>query len=539
MTEALAEVEAQRSWSPTPKQAEFLALPYDITEALYGGALMAGKSDVLLLYPIIHRLHENSQFKGVYFRRTFPELKNEVIPRSEKFFRRLGAEYNKNDKCWTFPSGALFFFGHCENEKDVHNYDTMQITYAAFDELTSFLEWQYLYITVERVRSPIGSGLPAITRSGSNPGNIGHGWVKRRFVDPCPDGMKVIRQGNNKRIFIPATIRDNPYAPEEYIQKLELLPEAEKAAKLYGKWDAYQGQVFDEFRDKHFPDEPENALHVIEPFDIPEWWPKIVSADWGYAPPAMTYINYGAISPNKRVYVYRGQRWQKTKIEDWCAQAKVHIDKEDPRFIKLCKSAGQDRGQEHTILQQVSSALGRAVELSNNSPGSRIANKQLIHEYFRWQKKIVPASTQLPFNEEYANYLLRNRTAKEYNSYLSSFRQLAEDDNLPRVQIFSGCGNELLIAAIKICEYDKINVEDVAEFPGDDPYDSFRYLIDGADRYFDEATTEFTKIQQKDNLERRLEETGDWNNYYRNARRLEETEKVTIMNRYSRRGAYR
>ena len=104
-------------WRPTIKQAEFLSLPYSIKEGFYAGAVHAGKTDVLLLYPIIHRFHEDSKFKGLFLRRTFPELKNEVIPRSKNFFRHLKAEYNKNDKIWEFPSGALFFFGHCRSEE--------------------------------------------------------------------------------------------------------------------------------------------------------------------------------------------------------------------------------------------------------------------------------------------------------------------------------------------------------------------------------------------------------------------------------------
>ena len=69
---------------------------------------------------------------------------------------------------------------------------------------------------------------------------------------------------------------DNPHMSKRYRMSLEALPEAEKRAKLYGDWDAYEGSVFDELRDRSYPDEPGNALHVIEPFDIPAWWPKMV-----------------------------------------------------------------------------------------------------------------------------------------------------------------------------------------------------------------------------------------------------------------------
>ena len=73
-----------------------------------------------------------------------------------------------------------------------------------------------------------------------------------------------------------ATQADNPHIDPTYKRSLEVLPEAEKNAKLYGDFDSYLGQVFTEFRDHHMPDEPDNALHICEPFDIPEWWPRIV-----------------------------------------------------------------------------------------------------------------------------------------------------------------------------------------------------------------------------------------------------------------------
>lgn len=520
------------SWAPTDKQAKFLSLPYSILEGFYAGAVAAGKSDVLLLYPIIHKFHENPDFKGIFFRRTFPELKNEIIPRSRTLYRRLGAKYNKNDKVWEFPSGALIFFGHCENEDDVHNYDSMQINYAAFDELTSFTQWQYLYIALQRVRTKIGGALPAIVRSASNPGNIGHNWVRSRFIDPHPDGNVLIEnKAGIKRIYIPASVYDNPYIDPNYLKQLESLPEAEKQAKLYGKWDAFDGQVFEEFRDKPYPDEPENALHVCEPYEIPDWWPKLLAIDWGFRPPAMTWAGYGAISPDKRIIIYREQAWQKTKIEEWAPYVREYTDKENPRDIILCRSAGQDRGQEHTILSQVSEALNRSIKLANSNPGSRVAGKMLLHEYLRWKEVYKPEIPQTPFDPEHAQWIMRNRSINEYNSYVNSFKPVEREMNLPKLQIFSNC--KLLISAIKMACYDKNNPEDVAEFDGDDPYDGCRYLIDRADRYFQESSEELKKIQVQEQLTKTLEETQDWTSFYRNARKLESNQSIKAIRRYA------
>ena len=152
------------------------------------------------------------------------------------------------------------------------------------------------------------------------PGDVGHSWVKKRFIDPCPEGGKaIIGKSGNKRIYIHATLKDNPHIDPNYIKMLEELPAAEYQAKM-GNWDAYLGQVFEEFRDVHYEDEPENAMHMIAPFDIPTWWPKIVSIDWGHK--AMCSVGWGAISPNHKLYVYRHQYWYGKLIAEWAPEVK-------------------------------------------------------------------------------------------------------------------------------------------------------------------------------------------------------------------------
>lgn len=534
-------------WVPTPKQEAFLSVPFTVKEAFYAGALMAGKSDVLMLYPVIHKLHENPRFKGLYLRRTFKQLENEIIPRSHQFFPLLGAKFNESKKLWTFPNknksispmgaGALFFFGHCEDEDHVHNYDTMQPNYVGFDELTSFTEWQYLYITLERCRTTIYSDLPAIVRSASNPGNIGHTWVRKRFIDPCPEGFKLIQnKAGIKRIFIPATIKDNPYVDPEYIKSLESLPEAERKAKLGGDWSAYEGQVFDEFRDRKYPDEPDNAIHVIEPFEIPTWWPRIYAIDWGFAPPAFTCVLYGAISPSKRVYIYREQLWQKHRILEWAPYVREFIETENPRQIQLCQSSHQDRGQVHTVESEINNALGVNCNLTTNKAGSRVAGKMLLHEYLRWKPKYIPQRELAAYDPDFAQSLLRQKSLKDYHEYLKSFEPPEIEENLPKLQIFDNC--KKLIDAIRACSYDPDNPQDVAEFPGDDPYDTVRYLIDAADRFFDESRAEYDKLQQAQILTQELQQSNDWTSYYRKAEFLEnrgQRDSSVVVRRYARR----
>ena len=97
------------------------------------------------------------------------------------------------------------------------------------------------------------------------------------------------------------------------------------------------------------------------------------------------------------------------------------------------------------------------------------------------------------------------------------------EKNLPKLQIFNTC--PLVVNAIKACTYDKPRdnkpAEDVAEFEGDDPYDTLRYLCDAADRYFDDASIEMGKMQRQEELVRRLENTNDWTAFYMGMRRVE------------------
>jgi hypothetical protein len=548
-------------WKPTKKQELFLSLPTTIFEGLYGGGNGSGKSDVLLVYGIIHRWHENPRFKQVFMRRTYPELRNEIVPRSREIYPKFGATFNKTDMCWTFPrvdqyggtgmsnQGALIFLGHCETDDDAHKYDSMEINLFTPDELTSFTEFIYLHIGFTRVRTS-DPNLPAIIRAAGMPGGIGHTFTKKRFVAPYkPGGRIIVGRGGIKRFYVHSTVADNKHADPAYSARLDGIPNAaERKARKFGDWDAYQGQVFDEFREKKYPDEPENALHVVEPFEIPDWWPKMFIGDWGFT--AMTYIGFYAISPQKRLYLYRELYWLKTKIEDWAPVIKDFVVREQPKIVKFCKSIGQERGQEHTIQQQIESALEMPVELTTNSPGSRISGKILLHEYLRWkQKPQVPLNDLPVYSEEYAMWLLRNKGMMDYKAYHSLFDPPEDETNIPKLQIFR-CEEEnhvghpdccpLMIEAIKACIYAKPKddkpAEDVTEFDGDDPYDDIRYACDSAERYFDEASEEFKKIQKQASISAALSNTHDFTAYYRNMQMLNsQQQSVQAVRRFSRR----
>jgi len=208
---------------PTPQQAKFLAL--DCLEALYGGAAGGGKSDALLMAALQY-VHVPG-YSALILRRTLQDLALEgaIMDRAKKWLIGTEAVWNEQKKRFTFPSGAVLQFGYCETANDVYRYQGAECQFIAIDELTQWPERPYRYL-FSRLRKLVGSVVPLRMRSGSNPGGIGHEWVKRRFLDAGATGT-----------FVPAKLADNPHVDAEtYRAALEQLDSHTRRQLEDGEW---------------------------------------------------------------------------------------------------------------------------------------------------------------------------------------------------------------------------------------------------------------------------------------------------------------
>lgn len=280
--------------SITKKQQAFI--DSQAFETLFGGAAGGGKSYGQLVDGLLYAL-KYPKSKQIIFRSTFADLEKSLIRTSMNLFPLSIANYNDSKHTWKFKNGSIIDFGYIQYEKDVYQYQSAEYDVIRFDELTHFTEFMYTYM-ISRCRgaNPYPKGL----KSSTNPGGVGHNWVKERFINiGAPNVIHTCKLETGEtttRIFIPSLVQDNKFMLKydpDYIKRLDALPEKERKALKYGNWDIFDGQFFTEF---------DRNIHVIEPFVIPKDWYVYFVMDYGLDKLAGYWI---AVDYNNNAYVFR------------------------------------------------------------------------------------------------------------------------------------------------------------------------------------------------------------------------------------------
>ena len=390
-------------WRPQPRQVEFMSRPED--EVFYGGAAGGGKSDALVC-EALRQVH-HPKYKAILFRKTYKQL-DDLIWKSRNYYPMAfpKAKYNQSEHVWTFPSGAKIYFGSMPHRDSRFDYQGRSYTFIGFDELTHFTREEYTYL-FSRNRAD-GPGLRSYIRATGNPGGIGHGWVKERFITSMkpnttevfetavtgPDGKEYAVK--RSRRFVPSSVFDNKALLTNdpgYIANLANMPRAEKEALLYGNWDSFSGQVFTEWRDNPEGYDTHINSHVINPFDIPREWKRYRAYDFGYTKPFN--VSWLAVSPDGVAYLYRelygsdgtpnvGVRWEAEQQAARVYEIEHTLDRgNEIRGVADPAIWDESRGRTGSIVEAFGK-YGIYFEKGNNA---RISGKQQFHNRLRFDEK--------------------------------------------------------------------------------------------------------------------------------------------------------
>jgi hypothetical protein len=416
-------------YEPFPRQKEFhnSAAKY----RLFGGAAGPGKSKALL-YEAILQAHKHPGVDTLLLRRTFAELESSLLTYFRRDVPRESYEkYNDSKHIVTWLNGSTTRFGYCANENDVYQYQGAEYLFIGVDELTHFTlkQWQFL---TSRNRCRIKSAKPCMAGA-TNPGNIGHAWVKALWVErvPAPGMDRPDQYDVDDYAFIRATIADNPYFANdfEYQKTLGQLPAALRRQFLDGEWDVYAGQYFDIFAPGRHTVRPEQV-------QLDAWTPRWISIDWGFEHPSAVY-------------------WHATRTDGVVVTYREFVQNRlSPRMLAAA------------IAERSVDRLGRAerireVYLSPDAFAQRTADASIAEQL---GDGLAAAGVPRPVpadNDRVGGWMLM------YQAMESDHWLIAE--NCPR-----------LIENLPTLTRDPANVEDTLKCDGDDPADAARYGLKSA-----------------------------------------------------------
>ena len=402
-----------------------------------------GKSYAVRIKAILLCL-QYSGIKVMIIRKTYPELQeNHIIPLCELLrcyhpdrAERI-ASYNDSKKNINFPNGSRILFRYCDNEKDAERFQGTEVDVLFIDEATHQSEEKMKKLTA-CVRGV--NGFPKRVYMTCNPGNEGHGWVKRLFID------RAFKDGENPDdyMFIQTKVTDNKALMEtnpDYIKQLEALPPKLRKAWLEGNWDVYEGQFFEDFCDDPKNYNSRQWTHVIEPFDIPEGWKIYRAFDWGYNKPfacGWYAVDYdGVIYHILELYGCReespneGIKWTPPQVF-----AEIHRLETEHPWLKGRK------------IQGIADP-----SIWDAERGESIADVATKHQVY-----FTPGDN------------------KRIPGWMQCHYRLAFDENgIPMFYVFKNCKN--FIRTIPLLQYDEHKPEDLDTDGEDHIADSWRYML--------------------------------------------------------------
>lgn len=419
-------------WQPQPgPQTALLTCP--VFEVFYGGARGGGKTQGMLGDFAAHAGEFGAQANGLMIRRTRVEL-NDTIEKSRAIYGPIGAKFHEQDKFWRFPDGAKLTFAYLERDADAEGYQGHGYTRVYVEEIGNFPDPKPINKLKATLRS--GAGVPVGFRATGNPGGPGHQWVKSRYIDPAPNGYRVIRDEETglERVFIPAKVSDNQILMDNdpgYVSRLKASGSpALVRAWLEGDWSVVEGAYFPEFS---------TTRHVVRPHAIPDHWLRFRCADWGSAAPFAVY--WVAVAGDNQLY----PRGALVVFREWYGASEPNVG------LKL---DAQEFGRQGVLKDGTDKihygVIDPAAFAENGGPS--IAERMMVAGWKHWQpgdNKRIPGWDQV------------------------RARLVGDGDGRPMLYIFDTCTH--LIRTLPALQHDEHKAEDVDTDAEDHGPDALRY----------------------------------------------------------------
>lgn len=445
-------------WIPQPGP-QLAALEADwCDELFYGGERGGGKSDFQLGFQEDGALRYGDKWRGIMFRKTYPELE-ELQARASEVFSVSGAVFKTQpsadypfSNCWYYPGGASVKMRYIEREKDYGRYHGHQYTGISFDEVTEYATPFALLKMLSTLRSP--HGVPCSVRLTGNPGGVGHIWVKSRYISIAPPMTPYTDPETGfTRMFVPSKTSDNAILLKNdpsYRNRLMAATggnEALRKAWLEGNWDIVAGAFFDCW---------DSSKHVIKPFKIPEEWTRFRSGDWGSARPfsfgywAVVQDVFetpcGKILPRGALVRYREWYGAKDSINEPNVGLKIPAEEVGNRLATM------ERGEKISY-----GVLDPAAFSSDGGPS--------IHE-----RILLGSNKKVSFRRADNKRVARNGAMGGWDQMRARF---IGEDGRPMIYCFNTCLDS--IRTIPLLQHDALNIEDINTEMEDHAADEWRY----------------------------------------------------------------
>ena len=257
-----------------PKQLEATRMSDIYQYFLYGGTRGPGKSYWLrwhLLRILMKLAGQGIRYATVgLFCEDYPSLTERQTNKIEKEFPDwLGVLKDSKTKGFGFHLKETYGGGFLalRNLDDPSKYQSAEFAAMGIDELTKNQEFVF-----DILRGSLrwkGVHKPRFCAA-TNPGGIGHSWVRRLWVDrDFPERYQKLK---DEFFFLAALPDDNKYLDESYWDMLDSLPDGLKKAWRYGEWDVFEGQFFSEFR---------REKHIIKDYSLEPSFTTIGGLDYG------------------------------------------------------------------------------------------------------------------------------------------------------------------------------------------------------------------------------------------------------------------